>query len=201
MYYNVREVFNLSNNISNNSTKEKIDEGRIILEDIKGWINNVDTKISIILAFMVVWLGYIAIDSNVELLNKINNVISVGLINITFIQFIKGLIISNLYITSVISIVLFLHALRANINFKNINSSLLTFNSNIFFGSISKLDYRAFKNNIYNQSDKHKVNDIYSQIYINSVICTKKFKLYNIGTYFAEVSILLFILCKILNVI
>lgn len=191
----------MGKNISNNETKEKIEQGRVILEDIKSWINNADTKISIILAFMVIWLGYIVVDSNIELLNRITKVISLGLTNITLIQSIKGLLIISLYVTSILAIVLFLHALRANINFKNIKSSSLTFNSNIFFASISKLDYRTFKNNIFNQSNKNKVNDIYSQIYINSMICTKKFKLYNIGTYLTEVSILLFILCKIFNVI
>ena len=51
--------------------EEKIENARYILNNTKEWINNVDIKISILIAFMGVILGYILIDSNIDFIERI----------------------------------------------------------------------------------------------------------------------------------
>lgn len=187
--------------MTNKQKIKKSEEGKEILNNIISWINNVDNKISIILAFMVVFLGFFVTTININLIDKIKLAFEMGLINVTIIQYIKGALILALYITSTIAILLFLKALLSKINIKKYKQNNLKKNSNIFFGSIAKMQYKDYLKEIFNQTEKDKLNDIYSQIYINSIICFKKFKYYNCGIYFSMVTIIIFIICKISQII
>ena len=179
--------------------EEKIKDGKDVLDNIKEWINNVDIKISILIAFMVVVLGYIFIDSESVIINKIIANIVNG--SITFIKIIKGGLIIALYISTICSIVKLITALKAKIDIEKYKQQGLTINSLMFYGSISKMEYDEFMNKSKKQNDESKLNDIYSQIYINSKICNKKFENYNLGLDLAKTSIVLLFVCKILAII
>lgn len=51
--------------------------------------------------------------------------------------------------------------------------------SNLFFGSISKRKYSEFKVSFIEGAEQDKLNDVLTQIYINSMIASKKFEQYN----------------------
>lgn len=179
--------------------KEKIDTGLNVYTNVKEWINNADLKISILAAFMAIILGYIIVDSNSNVIDKIINVINNGYIS--KIHVIKGILVLALYSTTLLSIIKLLEALKAKINIKEYKDKKITTNSLMFYGSISNLDYSEYINKVKNQSEESKMNDIYSQIYINSKICNKKFKCYNLGLDLGKISIVLLCICKVFAII
>jgi len=74
------------------------------------------------------------------------------------------------------------------------NESSLERNSIIFAVSISKLNYEDYKSKILNYTDEEYINDILSQIYINSKICARKYKNYKNGLIYSIVGVTLLII-------
>lgn len=179
--------------------EDKVNNAKYILDSTKEWINNVDIKISILIAFMGVVLGYILIDSNTDIMQKIIN--SIETRDITCIKILKGICVICLYGSTIFSIIKLTYALKGKINIKDFKESGVTLNSLIFYGSISNKNYEDFKNNMINQTKESNFNDLLSQIYINSKICNSKFKNYNNGLNYAILSILLLFLTKFFGII
>ena len=174
---------------------EKIENAKYILDNIKEWINNVDIKISILIAFMGVVLGYILIDSNIDFIERIVTTINNN--SLSFSKIAKGLLVLLLYFNTIFSIIKLIYALKGKINIKEFKESGVTLNSLVFYGSISKYNYEEFNKKIKNQTKQSNINDILSQVYINSKICNKKFKNYNIGLNMAMITIILLFIVKI----
>ena len=178
---------------------EKIENAKYILDNIKDWINNVDIKISILIAFMGVVLGYILIDSNIDFIERIVTTINNN--SLSFSKIAKGLLVLLLYFNTIFSIIKLIYALKGKINIKEFKESGVTLNSLVFYGSISKYNYEEFNKKIKNQTKQSNINDILSQVYINSKICNKKFKNYNIGLNMAMITIILLFIVKIFKII
>ena len=179
--------------------EEKIENARYILNNTKEWINNVDIKISILIAFMGVILGYILIDSNIDFIERI--IMTINNNSISFSKIIKGLLVLLLYINTVFSIIKLIYALKGKINIKEFKESGITLNSLVFYGSIAKYNYEEFNKKMENQTQQKNINDILSQAYINSKICTKKFKDYNTGLNMTMITIILLFIVKIFRII
>lgn len=178
---------------------KKKEHGKYILDITREWISNVDVKISILLAFVGIIFGYIFIESDSEIFIKVIN--SINNRNITSLKLIKGSMIVLTHISSLITILSLLNALRAKINIKKFKENGITINSIIFYGNIASMNYNEYKKKVDNQTDESFINDIYSQAYITSMICTKKFKYYNIGIYMTIVSLSLLITSKVTGVL
>jgi len=164
-------------------TKEEkisIDEAFNILDRIIGFINNCDTKTSIILGGA---LAIIAVVFSTDGLTKIYNITKlilqpnigkptgVGVLYITLL-----LIFAVVLTVGLIFLVLSLVGRTSSKVHKSCK------NSKIFFGHISSVDSpEKFRKSIFASSKDDLLNDILNQIYINSKICSKKFKLYNWG--------------------
>lgn len=179
--------------------EEKFENAKYVLDNTKEWINNVDIKISILIAFMGIILGYILIDSNIDFIERIITTINNN--SISFSKIIMGLLVLLLYINTIFSIIKLLYALKGKINIKEFNESGVTLNSLIFYGSIAKYNYEEFNKKVKNQTKQSNINDILSQVYINSKICTKKFKDYNVGLNMAMITIILLFIVKIFKII
>lgn len=156
-------------NIKNTYNK---DEAVLLLNRIDSWINNCDTKFSILIAILGVFFALMVniFSSFTKLrivIEKWEEVIVVDKI-FTIISSFLTLIYIILIGTSVIVAVL---GINAKVNNKS--------NNPLFFGSIAQ--YKSFKN----LEDKLSVLDkeqyltlINEQIYTNSKICSSKFKYY-----------------------
>lgn len=179
--------------------EEKLENAKYILNNTKDWINNVDIKISILIAFMGAILGYILIDSNINFIEKVVNTINNN--NVTFIKIIRGLLIVSLYSNTIFTIIKLICALKGKINIKEFKESGITLNSLVFYGSISKYTFEEFNNKINAQTEQSNINDILSQVYINSKICNKKFQNYNEALNMAMLTILLLFITKIFKII
>ena len=165
------------------------------------WIENVDSKISYALAFIGVVLGFIMAeekpidigDTVIDILEKIISFFSSTnrVLNITIEKDIVALLLlCASTVTAIISIVYLLIALKGSISLDEYNEDGLTIKSNIFWGSVSKK--KDFKHEVLNISEDGLMNDITSQIFINSKICNKKFENYNKGIRYIIFTVIIF---------
>jgi hypothetical protein len=157
------------------------------LESVNGWINNMDTKASILLAYLAVIIGFVVSNGLPDLFTQPAP--------ITFCYIIKVVFVVIMYLSLLSSIVLFLGTLTARIKGNNEKHSLL------FFGEIAKNSLNDYKSKILNRTEEELIKDVLEQVYINSKICTIKSKYYNIGVKLTLISTVVYIICMILNVL
>ena len=159
------------------------------LELVNGWINNMDTKASILLAYLAVIVGFVVSNGPPDLFAQ------PAPSPITFCYVIKVVFVVTLYLFLFASIVLFLGTLTARIKGNNEKHSLL------FFGEIAKNSLNDYKSKILNRTEEELIKDVLEQVYINSKICTIKSKYYNIGVKLTLISTVVYVICMILNVL
>lgn len=158
------------------SKNNKFEDFKYTYDTIKSWINNVDNKISILLAFLVTIIGYIfSITDKIYQKN-----IQVFILVIVIILLVGGCLLC-------------IFALKGRVRTK------INYTSMIFFGSISKMDRKEYFDKSLKTNEKQLINDIKNQIYINSCICNKKFKLYNLALNSLIVAIFLISIVHIIN--
>ena len=155
----------------------KLEDFKYTFDNINAWINNVDNKISILLVFLVAIIGY-----TFSINNKIN------------MNNIQSLIIVISIILLVCGCLLCVFALKGRVK------SNIKYTSIVFFSSISKMDRKDYYDTLSKMDKKQLENDIMNQIYINSCICSKKFKLYNFALDCLIISIFLISLVYIISI-
>ena len=155
----------------------KFEDFKYTYDNINTWINNVDNKISILLVFLVAVIGY-----------AFSIVEKVCLKNIQlFILFVAVILL-------VCGCLLCILALKGRVKPK------INYVSLLFFGSISKMDRKEYFDKISKINQKQLTSDIKNQIYINSCICNKKFKFYNLAVDCLIISICFIAFVWIVNV-
>jgi hypothetical protein len=84
---------------------------------------------------------------------------------------------------------------------KYVKEKELDLDSKIFFDHISKnANYLIYKEKLLKMSDEDFINDIISQIYINSVICSDKYKNYKCGFKYSLIGFCAFIFLWIVGI-
>ncbi|ACA57427.1 hypothetical protein CF088_19190 [Clostridium botulinum] len=162
------------------------------LEIINLWIGNIDTKISFVLAFMAVLIGFIFTKG---LPNSFQNVADKKLLELKGIDILGILIVLSLYCTSLISIIFFLFGIKGKVKDISNNQSIF------FFGSIGGMDRVAYIEKINNMTEDEILNDLGEQIHINSKICSKKISYYNKGLLFLIVTVILCFICMVFQLV
>lgn len=155
------------------------------LETIIGWIGNMDTKASFLLAYLAVLIGFVVSNGkpNLPLPSSVE-----------FWYVVKVICVIALYCTLLISVALFFSTLTARIKSKGNNESL------IFFGTIAGLPLEKYKSKVLYRSNENLITDVLEQIHINAEICTKKSKLYNAGIITTFLATILYVVCMLLSV-
>lgn len=157
--------------------KEDLEYALKILDRTDSWINSCDNKLSILIGVCGVVL---TIFITTESINKAYS-------------FIKGIIQNGksagvyLFLAAIIMLAVFycimcfhiINAVIARVDPIKYKQDKMSDASNLFFGSISKRKYSEFKVSFIGGAEQDKLNDVLTQIYINSVIASKKFELYN----------------------
>lgn len=183
-----------------NNTDTK-DYGMKKLELVNFWISNIDNKISFILAFVGVFVGFLISKGTPNVIKYISNIPIKDIATLNMGQIVSMFLLFTMYLSSISCIILLLLALLGRVNSKIYKEYKLTTNSLIFFGSISKMNYSNYKEKCKKENDKQLLNDINSQIYINSKICDYKFKLYNYSIKLLIISFITFCICGLFTVI
>lgn len=183
---------------NNSYTKEDLYKK---LELVNSWISNIDNKISFILGFVGIFIGFIISKGTPNVFIDISNMAIKDIITLNFGQVFSILIIITMYFTSISCLILLIMALQGKVNSKVYKEHKLETNSLLFFGNIAKMNYGEYKEKCQKQGNGKFLNDINSQIYINSKICDYKFKLYNYSIKLLIISFMLFYICELFNII
>lgn len=168
------------------------DDAYQTLELINSWINNVDTKVSFALAYVVVLIGFVfynagtvpvAIQSFLDANKKYDDII------------LGAFLVVSLYGSSLISIIMFFIAMLGRTKNSSDRASVL------FFGAIASMKLNDYKSKIMNMNDKDIEKDLLEQIHTNSTICVKKFRFYNLGICFLITATVLCFVCMVFQLI
>jgi hypothetical protein len=178
-------------NGSNNLKKIEKDNALDILDRTIGFINSCDSKASVVLGVFGVLLTILFSSDGVTELKKIIKVaISTGI----FYGVLYCIILVFTAIGLAFGIVKLLQVLFPKTDCNELKQEDLELNSKIFFGGILKNStYRQYKDKMMKCNQDEYLNDIISQIYLNSVICDRKYKNFKIGVIVALVGFLSFI--------
>lgn len=161
-----------------------------ILAQINQWINNCDTKASILLALIGIVIGVL-----------FSNNYSYRLISIYYLNPLpdySGLVFYSIFL--IISFILILHGvirlilcILPQFSFNESNKDSLIYYASISKNSIDEY-FKKIKSQEYSLSD-----DLISQIHINANICTEKFENYKLGlisTIFGFIFLVILILVR-----
>lgn len=167
---------NLEKNCSENDGA-KIEYALKSLERIDAWLNNCDSKIALLLGIWGVFLTICLTSESIRTIYMFVVEVLLKDIDIYKVVFlIAMLIVFGAYGNTLRLIV---SAMLARIDSKCFFQSELSTVSNWFFGSIADRTYSQYKKEFTYGSMESQLNDILSQVYINSQIARKKYKNYN----------------------
>lgn len=150
--------------------KQKIiDDAYKKLEMINQWINNLDSKSSIVLGLVgiiitIIFTNTSFVDDIIRIISRISkHMIFSDILYIIF--FIISIILCLYGIWSLIKV------LVPTIRIKNVKIK-----SYLFFGSIAQYsNYKEYKDKYLKANDDDIIDDLLNQIYQNSIICNKKY--------------------------
>ena len=151
---------------------------------INTWIGNMDTKVSFALTLAGVLIGVIFEKGMPNALKAIGKVTKLS--ELSGGEVIAACLVCLLYLVSFISILCFMLSIIARV--KNLNNAPSIF----FFGS---------KNKVNDIEEKGLIDDLVEQIHTNSKICSLKAKWYNKGIKFLLLTVVLWFVCMIFQLI
>ncbi|PZX95324.1 hypothetical protein DOS84_01810 [Flavobacterium aquariorum] len=159
---------------------EKIDKSLKKLEIINQWISNCDTKSSFILTFFGV-ITTIIFTSNIgnEMIQSLSFSKASDIDWTSIKNFLCFIITISFFISATITLYQIYLTLIGRIDTKIYSQEKLNINSNIFFGTISAKTFKDYEIETNGEDNEKYLNDINSQIFINSNIVNEKFKYYN----------------------
>ncbi|MET3507017.1 Pycsar system effector family protein [Halalkalibacter oceani] len=148
------------------------------------WIQNVDTKISILLTFLGVFSGFILALEDIEKLFDFNSDDYLWILTLFFLLTAFFVILSIRYS---------LKGMKATL--KNKNPGLW------FFGDVAKYQHSSyFARKKLNQTDEQFDEELLIQIYNTAKIANEKFILYNRSLYWTKYAVLSYILYHVFSI-
>ena len=183
---------------SNNTTMDK-DELNKVLERTIGWINNCDTKVSIILSGIGVMFGiFLATDH----LRKFLAIIKWMFDNSSFLAFVYLAFILISIILVLLGVSFFVNALLSRTNILKFKEKKVSLVSLLFFSTISDFSsVEEYKKEVEKCEEKQYIEDLITQIYVCSLICNGKFKYYKRGLLFSIIGVALYCLMNFIGVL
>lgn len=150
------------------------------LDRILAWTNNCDTKTSIILATFGILTTLFGSEFFIE---KFKAIIFYNLVSIDFAKLVFLLLLLTgfcCYLIGLLFLILELFPSLITKNNHNLNQS-----STFFFGMIINKELSVFKQEILSLNIDEEIDDLISQVYINSTICARKYNFVKKGVFFS----------------
>jgi len=167
------------------------------LERTIGFVRNCDNKASFFLgAFGVILAIVLTTDGINSLIAIVSTAIEqISFCNILYLLFMVGAGVVTIFgLSNVIKVL--------GVTTVPEKEKGLDCDSKIFFDCIARnANYMTYKNKLYGMSDEEFMNDITSQIYINSCICKEKYKNYKLGFAWSIVGFSAFVVLWIIGVV
>lgn len=162
------------------------------------WIKSCDTKASIVLAVVGIFLTIFTSSHSLNTVNQIFSDIIRGMnfSNLLYLVFFVGSWLLFAYGAFCLIRVL-IPRLKANV----IRDDDLYGDSLYYFEDISKNKFLDFKQKMSTITPEDEINDLLSQIYINAQICTIKYSYYKRGIKWTFISMALLLVLYIMGVI
>lgn len=165
------------------------------LDRVIGWINNCDQKASILLAFIGVAFPLLvssdfATNTYKELISDFLHYCKKGEGAFSFVRFFCFIFTTLSVFGLGTSFVYLLNALLGRVSSLEYKESGLITKSFIFFGSLSKMTYSECNKGFRSQTKSNEIDDLISQLYINSKICQTKFDAYNKALCYLKLGVL-----------
>ena len=180
----------VNEDIHENTTSLNEQQLKDNLDRVNMWIGNCDQKASFILAIIGVVLGIcFTSDSLVFIKSEIVSPVISAIDNSTSISLLpifEALLLLMLFAFLIMSVFRMIFALRAKTDLKKLSQPGMESNSMLHYQTIANMTYREFC-----EKEVHILNDLRSQFYVNSCICTSKFENYKRGVKCLEWSIIL----------
>lgn len=172
----------MENNESNSVFTK--DDGYKNNERIMSWINNGDTKISFAFAIIAIISGLTFTSTTIAVFIqeqlKVLKQVTIKDWQVLYSVF-SLIIIGSFSFLLLRSVYYFFKGLTAKIDASVFDQDGLETDSKLFWNTISKKTYNEFSTDLISMTKDEIVNDIHSQTYIMSKICTSKFENYNKG--------------------
>ena len=171
-------------------SKRTHDELKEILDRNTAWIENCDSKTSIILGSFGVIAGIFLATDYVSKFKSILCHMASRVSFWTVVYVIFCILSISLILTGCVC---WLTVLFARVNPDKFYNRGIKSDSLIFFSSIAKhKSLSSYKRDLEKCGTKQMDEDLISQIYICSIICDKKFKYYKFGLFLASIGSILF---------
>lgn len=168
-----------------------IDTAQRTLDRIIGFISNCDTKASIMLAVLGVILTIVFTSSIFDNIVCMADTISKSLSLCNWIFIFLSALATFLFIFGVVKLTMVLYAM-VNISGKD---------SKIYFLDISEnKDNDFYRKKLQKIKSIELLDDIVNQIYINSTICSKKYKRYNNGLKYSLIGLSMFLFLYVIGI-
>jgi len=186
--------------LENLKIMEKIEKSLKKLEIINQWISNCDTKSSFVMTFFGVIITII-FTSNIgtEMIQSLSFSKANEIDWISVKRFIGLIITVTFFISSIVTLYHIYLTLIGRIDSKIYRQEKLNVNSNLFFGTISTKTFKDFEIETNDENNEKYLNDINSQIFINSNIVTEKFKYYNKSLLWSLITFGIFLLYTLMR--
>ena len=180
------------------SSDKLVEEAKETLERINSWINNCDAKTGTVLALLGVILTLMMTN---EGLSACYRIASRAITSRTFSDVLYLIFAFASFSCLVFGLYMLISVLFASLSSEKYKQAKLETDSRIFFGSIgSTTTYREYWEKFTGMSTEEYMNDLLSQIYINSLIANKKYKNYNKGLKYAIIGFVCFIVMFIIGI-
>ncbi len=165
-----------------------------ILDRTIDFIRNCDNKASI---FLGVLGAILAIVLTTDGLGNLVSIIQTAFDQRTFCSILYLLILSGSIVATIFGLGCVLKVLGVQLDFSS--EPGLDRDSKIFFKHISRNSYLCYKQKLLTSTEDNLINDITSQIYINSCICSDKYRYYKRGLSWSLWGIFSFIVLWIIG--
>lgn len=156
------------------------------LDRLLEWIKSCDTKSSIVLAGIGIFLTIFTTD---YIINELKNILVNLVKSINF----SNILYSLLFLISIVLLIYgsycLIRVLIPRLERDNVAEEARPTDSLYFFETISKNNYIQFRDKMYNTTNKEEIEDILSQIYINAKICTFKYHYSSKGIKYSFIGI------------
>jgi len=179
---------------------ESIDKSIKKLELVNQWIFNVDTKSSFVLTFYGVIITIIfASELGNKMISTLTYVPAQNINGYSIKLFFSLVVVIVFFIAAIITFYNIYQTLKGRINPKIYQKQGLQTDSNLFFGTIANKTYSEFVEQTNTENDDEFLNDLNSQVYINSNIANSKFRYYNKSIIWLIISFVLFLIFIIIK--
>lgn len=180
-------------------SKRTHEELKEILDRNTAWIENCDSKTSIILGSFGVIAGILLATDYVSKFKSIfchmaSNVTLWTVVYIIFFFFAISLILAGC--------ICWITVLFARVNLNEFSNRGIKSDSLIFFSSIARhQSLSSYKQKLKKCETSQTEDDLISQIYICSIICDKKFKYYKLGLLLVSTGLILFVVLFVIGLV